>query len=719
MRKLLQKSAGSNGRKISLHSPHPNPLPSFDTESQDEVQGERELHKLPPPLMGGGKGEGDYVSLFNSFTTIPIILVVIAICLGSYSPLKSQQEITLQNDSTTSWQNTLDDALRCIKMTRNDLRFRTDYSDVDSFRLKLIDYLMHKPLDILLFNNSIRQDWKKAITSSELDLIPSFSAYLEANSINDLPSNVAKEEFKIDDKNNRFMRRYSTTSKNLPQALKNSLSYLFEGLYLADSLSKEAFVDLTKGEIDSIKNNFPMLLLEDVNDEFKSPEELDQQAKYEEELAKKMIPYLAKIKMEKIYKAGTKLSAVTKTSLALLKDYLKTKPQVKSIAKDRKDLENDIIFRTKTSLGEIVIGGYGSTKYRGTPAVIIDLGGDDLYSLSNSKNDSINSTVIIDLGGNDIYRSESDFTIGSGFFGCGILVDVSGDDTYLTSNFSLGSGLFGVGMLVDEGGNDKYFGDTFTMGAGSFGLGILVDTKGADQYTGSLYAQGFAFISGLGALIDSAGNDNYFAGGKYKDILRYKDHYLSLSQGFAYGLRPIMSGGIGLLYDLSGNDLYTSDIFGQGSSYWWALGSLMDEEGNDKYVSYQYAQGAATHMTLGILEDKSGDDVYLSHGVSQGCGHDYSLGFLYDRSGNDDYVSFDLSQGAGSANGIGILVDEKGDDGYYVEKKDNTQGYGNPRRDYGSIGILLDLSGIDHYNGNGKDSTWWTTPSQWGVGIDR
>ncbi len=36
-------------QEISLSPPHPNPLP----------QGERELHKFPPPLMGGGKGEGD------------------------------------------------------------------------------------------------------------------------------------------------------------------------------------------------------------------------------------------------------------------------------------------------------------------------------------------------------------------------------------------------------------------------------------------------------------------------------------------------------------------------------------------------------------------------------------------------------------------------------------------------------------------------------------
>lgn len=647
------------------------------------------------------------------------ILLILAIFLANYSTSESQQEKALESDSIASWQNALDDALRCIKMTRNDLIFRNDYVDVDSFRLKLVDSFMHQPLDLFLFNNSISQNINKAFLSSELDLIPSLSAYLHANSIDDLPSKVAMEDFRIDIQNNRFMQRYSKVSKDLAPALKTSLCYLFEGLCLADSLSKEAFVDLTDEEKDFIKNNFPLIILEDVNDEFKTPEELDQESKYEEELVKKMIPYLVKIKREKIYEAGVKLSSATKASLSILKGYLQTKPQIESITKDGKVLANDIIFKINTYLGEIIIGGFGSSKYNGNPAIIIDLGGDDDYFLSKAKGDSINSSAIIDLGGNDVYRSKGNFVIGSGFFGEGVLVDLSGDDTYLADNFSLGSGLFGMGMLLDEGGSDKYFGDIFTMGAGSFGLGILLDTKGADQYIASLLAQGFGFVGGFGALVDSSGNDNYFAGGKYKDVLRYQDHYLSMSQGFAYGIRPEMSGGIGLLYDLSGNDLYTSDIFGQGSSYWWALGSLVDEEGNDKYVSYQYAQGAATHMTLGILEDKKGDDVYISHGVSQGCGHDLAFGLLYDKSGNDDYVSFDLSQGAGSANGIGILIDEEGDDGYYVEKKDNTQGYGNPRRDYGSIGIFLDLSGNDHYNGNGKDSSWWTTPSQWGVGIDK
>ncbi len=47
--KLIQK------QEISLHTLHPNPTKGGG------------LHKFSPPLMGGDKGEGDYVNLFNSF----------------------------------------------------------------------------------------------------------------------------------------------------------------------------------------------------------------------------------------------------------------------------------------------------------------------------------------------------------------------------------------------------------------------------------------------------------------------------------------------------------------------------------------------------------------------------------------------------------------------------------------------------------------------------
>jgi hypothetical protein len=47
----------------------------------------------------------------------------------------------------------------------------------------------------------------------------------------------------------------------------------------------------------------------------------------------------------------------------------------------------------------------------------------------------------------------------------------------------------------------------------------------------------------------------------------------------------------------------------------------------------------------------------------------------------------------------------------------NTHGYGNLRRDYGSVGILIDGAGKDSYSGRGADGTWWSG-STYGIGID-
>jgi HEAT repeat protein len=301
------------------------------------------------------------------------------------------------------------------------------------------------------------------------------------------------------------------------------------------------------------------------------------------------------------------------------------------------------------------------------------------------------------------------------------LFDFSGDDVYNGGSFSCGSGYFGFGLLYDGGGSDKYYGDTHTQGVGTFGMGTLIDISGTDRYSAALFAQGVGLTEGLGAVIDFSGSDSYIAGNKYKESIGLAGvdvHYLSLSQGFAYGLRPYLSGGIGALIDFEGNDYHISDIYGQGASYWWGLGMLYDSGGNDQYLSYQYSQGSGTHMSLGILFDESGNDFYRGKGLMQGCGHDYACGLILDRHGDDIYQACDLSQAAGSANGIGILIDDRGDDTYYVKRTSNTQGYGNPRREFGSIGLFIDLEGQDRYVGNGADDSFWKTDSKWGGGMD-
>ncbi|HRE41175.1 MAG TPA: hypothetical protein PLG90_07560 [Ignavibacteria bacterium] len=330
---------------------------------------------------------------------------------------------------------------------------------------------------------------------------------------------------------------------------------------------------------------------------------------------------------------------------------------------------------------------------------IIDFGGDDKYEINR------NVKYIIDLSGDDIYTSKQDYRIGSGYFESSFIYDKSGDDKYYGLNFSTGAAVGCVAGIIDESGNDFYSAQTFGIGAGFFGIGFIQDYNGNDIYNSINYSQGFGMTKGVGLLIDDKGNDSYLTDSRSLDVTRYSDHYISMNQGFAFGLRPHFAGGIGILMDNSGNDIYNSDIFGQGGAYWYGFGALIDKKGNDKYNGYQYSQGSGVHFAIGVLFDYEGTDFYATSGVSQGCGHDVGFGLLYDESGDDSYSSISLSQGAGNANGIGILFDKKGNDGYLSKDSRNTRGFGDYRRDYGSLGIFTDAEGKDFYSNAGEDSS--------------
>lgn len=369
---------------------------------------------------------------------------------------------------------------------------------------------------------------------------------------------------------------------------------------------------------------------------------------------------------------------------------------------------------------KIVIGGSSRNTYIGKFDLIIDIGGDDTYYIDRDTTFQNNFNCIIDLSGNDYYTTNSKFALGASVFSSGFIFDKEGDDTYKAASVNLGASICGIGLILDDSGSDIYSANSFTIGAGCFGVGMIVDIAGNDFYIANTYSQGFGMTEGIGIIVDDKGNDTYTINPQTPDIGRSNDHFLSMCQGFGFGLRPYYAGGIGIICDGEGNDNYMCDIFGQGGSYWYSLGIIVDSSGNDKYSNYHYGQGSGIHYSVGLLKDFEGWDLYTSNWVSQGCGHDNGFGFLWDVKGNDNYACYGLSQGAGNANGIGILIDESGRDGY-LSKDNNTQGFGTQLREYGSIGILLDASGDDFYASNssiwkrnGYDSTL-SNSSFWGV----
>jgi hypothetical protein len=391
-----------------------------------------------------------------------------------------------------------------------------------------------------------------------------------------------------------------------------------------------------------------------------------------------------------------------------------------------------VVSAWQSKWGKVVIGGTGPNTYEGDDFIgIIDLGGDDVYRGRVACGIGLEGhapiSFVLDLSGNDRYEG-GDFTQGFGFLGVGILHDLGGGDDYYSAGFcAQGCGLCGYGELYDDGGNDQYRADSGAQGAGCFGYGQLTDVAGNDTYYGARFVQGFAQVMGVGVLTDGAGNDTYYAGGKYLHQPLWNDHYQSLSQGFAIGNRNDAGvgtgGGVALLLDEGdGNDFYSADIYGQGSSYWYSLGFLVDTGGNDVYTLGQYGQGAGIHLSAAGLFDLKGNDAYtMTIGLGQGAAHDWAVGWLIDRAGNDVYQG--NGQGMGLNFSVGILLDCAGDDSHSAIG-DGSIGKGTNN----DISLLLDLAGSDTYGPKeirdgqftrrGRHQLVYDVPPGWFPGID-
>ena len=371
----------------------------------------------------------------------------------------------------------------------------------------------------------------------------------------------------------------------------------------------------------------------------------------------------------------------------------------------------------------ICIGTVAADTYTNTDAwCIIDPGGDDVYGVStgfaaNGAGKPV--CMIIDTAGNDRYEGSRYGGAGGAMLGVSIMVDTSGNDRYSGGTICQGSAVGGAAIVFDADGTDYYHAEEESQGFGYFGLGCLIDHSGNDIYDISSSGQGYGYVKGYGVLYDRAGNDVYIAGRGDHDAGRYNDRYISISQGVGMGMRPYASGGIGLLADIGGNDVYSADVFGQGVGYWYGLGMLIDCNGADTYHFYEYGQGAGVHLACGALLDGNGNDVYTArNGIAQGVSHDFAIGLLRDYAGDDQYQGRVTVQGSSINNGVGFLIEEQGND-WYSSLSDVSQGFGRfeDRRDFGSMGMCLDAAGDDFYHDQRRNGFIDIRGLQ-GIGID-
>lgn len=240
--------------------------------------------------------------------------------------------------------------------------------------------------------------------------------------------------------------------------------------------------------------------------------------------------------------------------------------------------------------------GQGMGGIGGGVGCLADYSGDDVYTAEPS-------AEVVNRGD---YHSEFKINVnnaqGAGFGrrgdgadghswagGLGAIVDISGNDTYISGNWSLGCGYwFGTGICYDGEGNDIYQSVYFTQASGAhFCNGVLVDESGNDKHllyetAGAALGFGWDFTNAL--FIDRAGDDEYEA------------------KIISYGLAQIRS--FAFFFDMGGADSYTYNKGQQG------FGAASFRNGFDKpseLHTYSYEAKSA-----GIFIDAEGMDRYIT-----------------------------------------------------------------------------------------------------------
>jgi hypothetical protein len=255
--------------------------------------------------------------------------------------------------------------------------------------------------------------------------------------------------------------------------------------------------------------------------------------------------------------------------------------------------------------------------------LLFDRGGDDLFRMDGNAQGygGIGGVgTLLDYRGNDTYSAETDSrkvprpdythsaeyvngTNGQGAGmgrrgdlsdghswagGLGTLLDLQGDDEYLSGNWTLGAGYwYGMGFLYDKSGNDRYRATTFSIASGAhFCVGGLFDEAGNDVYEGLADARtgmGFGHDFTVAILFDRAGNDLYRFG--WEGI----GDAINTSQAF------FVEGG--------GDDTY---VLHSGMNGFGSTGFNPDNWPPTLEANYQYR---ATQ--IGLFLDLGGSDRYL------------------------------------------------------------------------------------------------------------
>lgn len=328
--------------------------------------------------------------------------------------------------------------------------------------------------------------------------------------------------------------------------------------------------------------------------------------------------------------------------------------------------DSTLILTTRYGRIQLLTGGRDTICQ---PSLIsLDPGGDDHYwcDIAMSEGNYAPVSINIDLEGDDAYGDgDSSTVICSSTCGLSYLLDMEGNDVYMSGAYGLASAVAGCAVLDDRSGDDRYS-CTGKYGAGSafFGQALLVDHRGNDTYSAGSCSIGFGGTGGAALLIDYDGNDKYLSSESSFTMGASTGRWADATDGLNMG------GGVGMLLDCKGDDEYSSGWFSQGASYYFGLGMLFDMTGDDHFNSITHSQGSAVHTALALFADLSGNDEYNTATdssrltQSMGYGRDGSAAFFIEQSGDDRFIFGNKSFGVGDIQSLGLAVDCRGDDSY-------------------------------------------------------
>ena len=187
---------------------------------------------------------------------------------------------------------------------------------------------------------------------------------------------------------------------------------------------------------------------------------------------------------------------------------------------------------------------------------------------------------------------------------------------------------------------------------------------------GDVVARAWARPLGFGLLEDIRGDDHYYCGGMFPNSYKPETPgYEGWGQGVGGGIRQSANGGIGVILNGGGDNVYEFDYLSHGGGYWCGLGFARDFGGNNKCLICR----------KNFYGGERSEPLFQRFGCGWGC--HYALGFCFDDAGNDVYEGTIMGTGMAWDCSVGVLCSFGGNNHYEADRRldPGTRRPGRPR----------------------------------------